>query len=267
MSRNILRKRALILPRRASEFAASFTELPMSKNLLAPLAAAGLAACSAAPTASAEVARAATRTLIVTGAGEVSGAPDMALLSVGVETRAPNAAAALKENAMRMNATIARLKARGVAEKDMQTANLSVGPQYKYDNTGNPPQIVGYQATNMLNVKLRDLAAAGSIIDEAVADGANSLGGLSFTFSDSRHLEDAAREAAVADARAKAQLLAKSAGVTLGPVLQIQDGFAAPPIPGPVYDVRAMSAEAKSTPVSVGESSVSANVTLVYEIR
>lgn len=239
----------------------------MSKRILAPVAAAALAACSAAPTASAEAAAAATRTLVVTGTGEATAAPDMALLSVGVETRGQSAAAALKENATRMNATIARLKARGVAEKDMQTSSLSVGPQYRYDNSGNPPQIVGYQATNMLNVKLRDLSAAGSIIDEAVGDGANSLGGLSFTFSDTGPLEDAAREAAVADAKAKAQLLARSAGVALGPVLQIQDGFAAPPIPGPIYDVRAMAAEAKSTPVSAGESAVSANVTLIYEIR
>lgn len=239
----------------------------MSNRILAPLAAAGLVACSAPPTASADDGRIATRTLVVTGAGEASAAPDMALLSVGVQTEASTAGAALKENAARMNATIARLKARGVADKDMQTADLSVNPQYKYDNAGNPPQIVGFQATNMLRVKLRDLTAAGSVIDEAVGDGANSLGGLSFTFADAKPLEDEARKSAVEDAKAKAQLLAKAAGVALGSILQIQDGFSAPPVPGPVYDVRAMAAEAKSTPVSVGESSVVANVTLIYEIR
>lgn len=239
----------------------------MTRRMIAPIAALALAACSAAPTASAEAPRAAARTLVVAGTGEVAAAPDMALLSVGVQTEAATAAAAMKENAARMNATIARLKARGVAEKDMQTSNLSVGPQYRYDNTGAPPKIVGYQATNMLNVKLRDLAAAGSIIDEAVADGANSLGSLSFAFADSKPLENEARSAAVADAKAKAELLARAAGVALGPVLQIQDGYAAPPVPLPVYDVRAMAAEAKTTPVSAGESSVIANVTLVYEIR
>lgn len=239
----------------------------MSWKSIAPLAVAGLAACSAAPSASAEDSRMAPRTLVVTGTGEAAAAPDMALLSIGVDTQAPTAAAALKDNATRMNATIARLKSRGVAEKDMQTSNLSVSPQYKYDNNGAPPKVIGYQASNMLNLKLRDLSTAGSVIDEAVGDGANNVGGLSFIFADDTPLQDKARAAAVEDAKSKAEVLAKSAGVSLGPVLQIQDGYVAGPGPIPVYGVRAMAAEAKSTPVSVGESSITANVTLIYEIR
>jgi uncharacterized protein YggE len=166
-----------------------------------------------------------------------------------------------------MSAAIARLKTRGIADKDLQTQNLSVNPVYKYDANGSSPKITGYSANNTLIVRLRNLDTAGSIIDETVADGANTLGGLTFTFADSKPLMDAARVAAVEDARRRAGLLAKAAGVTLGPVLQIQDGYASLPGPMPVYQARAAMAEAASTPVAPGESTITANVTLIYEIK
>lgn len=239
------------------------------KKIIAPAAAAVIAACSAAPVAMADAPGAAvSRTIVVNGLGEALAAPDMAVLSVGVDAQAPTAAQALKDNSAKMNATIAKLKARGVADKDIQTQNLSVNPLYKYDSTGSaPPRIVGYQATNTLSVKLRDLGAAGSVIDDAVAEGANNLGGIAFTFADPKPLMDKARTAAVEDARRKAELLAKAAGVGLGPVLQITDGYAAAPAPVPMYRMEAMAADAKSTPIAVGESTISANVTIVYEIR
>lgn len=240
------------------------------KKIIAPVAAAALAACSASPDALADHAPAghgAPRTLVVSGLGEAMGTPDMAILSIGVDSQAPTAAAALKNNGVKMNATIAKLKARGVADKDMQTQNLSVSPLYQYDNNGAAPKITGYQASNSLSVKLRNLETAGGVIDDAVADGANNLGGLAFTFSDPKPLTDRARIAAVEDAKAKAELLAKAAGVGIGAVLQIQDGYAAAPVPGPMFDMRAMAAEAKSTPISAGEATISANVTIIYEIR
>ncbi|NWG70186.1 MAG: SIMPL domain-containing protein [Parvularculaceae bacterium] len=238
------------------------------KKIIAP-AAAVIAACSAAPVAMADApGAAASRTIVVNGLGEAAGAPDMAVLSVGVDAQAPTAAQALKENSAKMNATIAKLKARGVADKDMQTQNLSISPLYKYDAPGSaPPRIIGYQATNTLSVKLRDLAAAGSVIDDAVAKGANNLGGIAFTFADPRPLMDKARTAAVEDARRKAELLAKAAGVGLGPVLQITDGYAAAPAPVPMLRMEAAAADAKSTPIAAGESTISATVTIVYEIR
>ncbi|MEQ1931960.1 MAG: SIMPL domain-containing protein [Parvularculaceae bacterium] len=239
------------------------------RKIIAPAAAAAIAACSAAPVAHADAPTAsiASRTIVVSGLGEVTGTPDMAVLSIGVDSQAPTAAAALKDNGVKMNATIARLKARGVAEKDMQTQSLSVNPLYKYDNNGSAPRITGYQASNILSVKLRDLGAAGSVIDDAVSDGANNLGGISFTFADAKPLMDKARTAAVEDARRRAELLAKAAGVGLGLVLQINDGYAAAPVPGPMYRMDAMAAEAKSTPISAGEATISANVTIVYEIK
>ena len=222
-----------------------------------------LAACTGAPGAAAD--NAFQRTLVVTGNGQASAPPDMATLSIGVETQAPTAAAALQANAVQMNAAIDRLKKDGIAEKDMQTSNLSVNPQYKYDNNGAPPRIVGYAASNSLAVKLRDLSKAGAIIDNAVKDGANTLSGLSFGFADSSSLEAKAREDAVADARSKAATLAGAAGVSLGPIIQISEGSATPS-PQPFVMARTMAAE-KSTPVVAGESSISATVTLVYEIH
>lgn len=235
----------------------------MNRILASSSAALALAACSGAPGAAAE--DTSPRTLVVTGTGEASGAPDMATLSIGVETEAPSAAAALQQNGAQMNATIDRLKKDGVAEKDLQTSNLSVRPQYKYDQNGSSPRIVGYTATNSLTVKLRDLSKAGAIIDDAVKDGANTLGGLNFGFADPSGLESTARKNAVADARAKASTLASAAGVTLGPILQINEGSISSP-PQPYLAARAMSAE-KSTPIAAGEQAISVTVTLVYQIR
>lgn len=229
------------------------------------LAAVSLAACSAAPGALAGDA-APLRTITVAGDGEATGVPDIAILSIGVETEGKTAAEALDKNAARMSAAIAKLKARGVAPKDMQTSSLSVGPRYDYSNDGRPPRIVGYTANNSLTVKLRDLAKAGSIIDDAVGDGANTLGGVSFGFDDPKPLMSEARQAAVKDARAKAELYAAAAGVTLGPVLQIQDGYASPPSPPPMMEMRAM-AKAAPTPIETGESAVNASVTMVFEIK
>lgn len=236
----------------------------MRRFALPVLAAVSLAACSAAPEALADD-RSAPRTLTVNGEGEAAGVPDIVILTLGVETEAKTAAAALRQNRARMNATIAKLEQLGVAERDMQTRNLSVNPRYDYSNDGEPPRIAGYAAQNMLTVKLRKLDEAGAIIDEVVSDGANRLGGLSFAFDDPKPLMNEARRAAVEDARARAALYAEAAGVSLGPILRISEGYAAAPSPGPVMEARAMKAD--STPVAAGESSVSANVTIIYEIR
>ncbi|MBB5519816.1 SIMPL domain-containing protein [Amphiplicatus metriothermophilus] len=235
----------------------------MRKSLLpAAAAAATLAACSAAPEARAD--DPAPRTLVATGTGEAAAAPDLLTLSIGVETEAETAAEALRRNNVQMQAAIDRLKQRGVAEKDMQTSNFSVNPRYDYQER-RAPRIVGYTASNMLSVRLRDLDKAGVVIDEVVADGANRLNGLSFGFSNDAALLAKAREAAVADAKAKAETLARAAGVSLGPVIQIQEGRAESPIV--VAGARMAMAEAKDVPIQTGESTIAATVTLVYEIR
>lgn len=207
-----------------------------------------------------------TRTLAVSGLGEAAAAPDQAMLQIGVQADGKTAAEALKAMSARMTATMARLKSGGVAEKDIQTSGLSLNPRYNYESRPQTPQIIGYTASNTLSVKLRDLSKAGALIDAAVSDGANTLGGLTFGFANPKPLENAARADAVADAKAKAEVLAKAAGVSLGPILQINDGYAAP-APQPMYEARAMAADAKSVPIAPGESTLSASVTLIYEIK
>lgn len=237
----------------------------MRRTFVPALAAAALTACSASTGATAQAAGPSARTLVVTGQGEASAAPDLLTLTIGVETQADTAAAALRQNTTQMQATIDRLKKSGVADKDMQTSNLSVNPRYNYEDNRSP-KIIGYSASNMLTVKLRDISSAGAVIDQAVSDGANNLGGVSFSFADDKPLIAKAREAAVADAKDKAAALARAAGVTLGPILQIQDGYASPP-PMPYMDSRVMAMEAKGAPIAAGESTLSASVTLIYEIR
>ncbi len=234
------------------------------RNAILPAVAIVMSACAAAPEAAAE--NQALRTITVTGEGKTTAAPDMAILNIGVQSNAETAAAALRENSSAMTATINKLKDLGVAEKDIQTSGLSIRPQYDYERNRTKPLVIGYTASNNVTVKLRDLDDAGRVIDQAVQTGANSLGGISFTFADPKPLYEAARKDAVAVARARAELLTEAAGVNLGQVLTIQDGYAV--TPSPVVQVAAMRTEADmAVPVQAGESTISANVTIVYEIR
>ena len=234
------------------------------KGCLPAAAIAVITACSAAPQAAAE--NDAARTIIVTGQGEASAAPDMVVLSIGVETQGDTAAAALRENSAAMSATIEKLKDLGVADKDIQTSGLSINPRYDYERSRTNPPIAGYVASNTVTARLRDLASAGAVIDQAVESGANRLNGISFTFADPKPLYDEARRDAVAQAKAKAELLTDAAGVSLGRLLTIQDG--AYRAPSPLKMTAAFAeADARAVPIAAGESTLRASVTLIYEIR
>ncbi len=206
------------------------------------------------------------RTIIVTGNGEATKAPDMAYLTLGVESDGATASEALRKNSAQMEATIKTLRDAGVDKKDIQTSNLSVGARYDYSREGGAPRLIGYQATNTISVKLRNLEKAGGVIDRAVASGSNRLDSISFGFADPKPLLNDARKSAVADARERAGLYAEAAGVKLGRVLQISDSFTAAPGPYPVA-VRADTLEAKTVPIAAGEQSVGASVSVVYAIE
>lgn len=225
-----------------------------------------LSACGAAPQASAESAAPATRTLTVTGIGEATAAPDMAVINIGVSTDGATAAAALRENSAQMNATIETLKSLGVADRDIQTSGLSVNPRYNYQNNRSTPELIGFNASNTVTIRLRDLAEAGIILDEAVQVGANTLSGVSFTFSEPAPLHEQARRDAVEKAQAQAALLSDAAGVRLGRVLTISDGHVSAPSPRPMM-ARMEAAADLAAPLQGGESSVTARVTIVYEIE
>jgi uncharacterized protein len=201
------------------------------------------------------------RTISVTGTGTVEAAPDMATLMIGVTTQGATAAEALAENSKATEAVIARLTASGVEARDLQTSNLSINPNWTgYDSS--TPTISGYVASNMLTVRVRALDTTGAILDAAVADGANTLNGMTFGLADPEPAYNEARKEAVADARAKAELLAMAAGVRLGQVVSISDAGAMTD-PAPMYRD---AVAASPVPVQGGELGLIANVAVTWQI-
>ena len=229
------------------------------------LIASALTLAPMAPIAAQTVPLAAPALISVTGEGMVQGAPDMAILSIGVTTEAKSATEAMAANSKALTTVLEQLKAAGIEPRDLQTSNLSLNPNWTgYDAaSGGRPTIAGYTATNQLTVRIRAIVTLGGVLDAAIADGANSLNGLSFSMSDPRPATDAARVMAVKDARDKATLLVQAAGATLGRIVSINEGGSYSPQPAPMF--RAAS-EAMAVPVESGEVSVNAAVTVVFEI-
>ncbi|MBL8551043.1 MAG: SIMPL domain-containing protein [Hyphomonadaceae bacterium] len=206
--------------------------------------------------------------LTVSAEGEAEVAPDLANISLGVVTEGQTAAAAMQANAQRMAALVQSLRRAGVAERDVQTANVSVNPQYVYGD-GVPPRITGYQASNTVNVRVRNLANLGRTVDAAVAAGGNTINGVSFSIDDPEPVLDRARRQAVQRARARANLYAEAAGMRVNRIISISEAGAAPPMPYPVPMMMAERSVAAqvATPTMPGEVKSTANVTVVFELR
>lgn len=220
-----------------------------------------LSTAFALPLAAPTLAEDLPRTISVTGTGTIEAAPDMATLMIGVTTQGATAAEALAENSKATEAVIARLTTSGVAARDMQTSNLSINPNWTgYDSS--TPTISGYVASNMLTVRVRALDTTGAILDASVADGANTLNGLTFGLADPEPAYNDARREAVEDARAKAELLASAAGVKLGQVMSITDAGAMTD-PAPMYRD---AISASPVPVVGGELGLVANVSVTWAI-
>ncbi|HMR51298.1 MAG TPA: SIMPL domain-containing protein [Amaricoccus sp.] len=204
------------------------------------------------------------RRITVTGSAEVEAVPDIATVSAGVETQAPEAAAALAANATAMNAVFAALEAAGIARADVQTSRLSLDSIWENRNDGGAPKVVGFQASNMVTVTVRDIARLGAVVDAVTAAGGNRIFGVDFAVDEPREQIDAARERAVADARAKAELYAVAAGVTLGAVLSISESGGSGPSPAPVF---ARAEAMADTPVAEGTVTLGASVEVVFAIE
>jgi uncharacterized protein len=197
--------------------------------------------------------------MTVNGSGTVMTVPDRAELAFGVISQGASARAALAANAAEMRRVIDALRNAGVAADDIQTQSVSLSPRYSNDGE----RIVAYTAQNTVGAKLRDLDRAGTVIDAAVAAGANNVFGPSLIRSDRTELYRAALRAAVADARSKAQALAAASNVTLGRVLNVVEGGAAPP-PQPVAE--GARAGGAPTPIEPGTQLIEANVTVTFAI-
>lgn len=226
--------------------------------LLAAPACAGAQAITPAPGAGAASPDA---RLDLSAYGETQVAPDQASLSLGVRSTAPSAAQALRANAEQMSAVMAALHGSGVADKAIQTSDISLQAQYDDQPTA-PARLTGYQASNQVTVAVTDLAALGPVLDAAVAAGANQVSGVSFGLKDPAMAEDAARRAAVKALFAKAQLYAVAAGFQGARLIEMSEGGSEAAGPVPMMAMARM--RGAPTPVAAGELSVRAELSGVF---
>lgn len=169
--------------------------------------------------------------ITVTGEATVEVTPDMATISLGVTTTGANAVEAMAANSKALQTVIDRLKASGVEARDLQTANLSLYPNWASGGESYSAQsIADYTASNMLNVRVRALDTLGSVLDASITDGANTLNGITFELAVPGPALDQARVAAVADARARATVLVGAAGTKLGKIISVTEnvGYSTP---------------------------------------
>lgn len=202
--------------------------------------------------------------IVVTGMGTTKATPDVAYLSLGVITTGKRAQEASQANAAAADKIMAALKKSGIAEKDIQTSNYSIQPVYR--NNDFSKGIEGYQVSNVVRATVRKLATLGNVIDAGLDAGANNVQGVSFGLEERDAAEDKALVAAVREAKRKADVMAKAAGVRILGVLEISTVYEGRPIPM-MAGFGGEAAMAKvATPISPGELDVTANVTMVFSI-
>ncbi len=237
----------------------------MKHAYLAALALGAFAAPAAAQAQVAPAVQAISGTrLDVSATGEVSRVPDVAVISAGVVTRSASATGAITENAARMERVRAALKRAGIADRDIQTSNISLNPEYRYQENM-PPQLTGYTASNQVNVRFRDIRNTGRILDALVAEGANQINGPSLTIDKPEAALDEARVKAVAAGRARAELYARALGMRVVRLLSVSEGggYSVPP-PMPMMRAQADSAATKIDP---GEQQLQVTLAMSFELQ
>jgi hypothetical protein len=206
-------------------------------------------------------------TISVVGEGKVAAVPDIAQLSFGVQTgREATAEQAMKNLEQSMTAIIAAVKGQGIEDKDIQTESLWMNPAYDWKDGMQIPR--GYEATQSLRVKVRDLAKIGAVLSAATVAGANQVGGITFTIDDPEELRAEARAKAIEQAQQKAATLAGQLGKNLGVLKGFAEGaFVQPPVPWEARGLMMEGVGGGGLPVPGGEQEVSISVTLTYEVR
>lgn len=203
--------------------------------------------------------------LDVVAEGRTTRVPDIATIRAGVVAQAATAQAALADQATRMARVMAALKRAGVAPRDLSTASVQLSPQYRYQDN-QPPQVTGYQATNTVSIRFRDVARAGGVLDALVAEGANQIDGPELSIDQPDAALDEARVDAVRRARARATLYAGAAGMKVGRIVSISEqGQSADGPRPPVVYARAMAVEAK-TAIAPGERDVTVTVAVRFAL-
>lgn len=225
---------------------------------------AALAAATTLPALADDIARQDTPAITVSGEASMTAPPDLAQIDAGVASDAKTAREAAEANNAAMAKVLQALKGAGIADKDYQTSRLSIQPQYAQNRPGQPT-VTGYRASNRVTIKVHDVSKVASVIDTLVGAGANDVGNIYFSVAEPSKLLDQAREKAVADARRKAEIYAKAAGVTLGQPLNIAEDGA----PAPVFRAKTFAAPmaATPTPVAQGEETLSITVNVTWAIK
>ncbi|HEX6073125.1 MAG TPA: SIMPL domain-containing protein [Sphingomicrobium sp.] len=205
--------------------------------------------------------------LDISATGEATRVPDVAVVSTGVVTRAATARAALEQNAQRMERVRAALKRAGIPDRDIQTSNISLNPEYRYAEN-QPPKLVGYTASNQLSVRFRDIAKTGDIIDALVAEGANQINGPSLTIDKPEEALDEARTKALAVGRARAELYARALGMRVARLLSVSESGGNYPVPPPMPVMMEARAQAGyATKIDPGEQKLSVTLGMVFELQ
>ncbi len=199
----------------------------------------------------------------VTGEGTVQVKPDMAEITAGMSSEAKTPREAAEANAKAMSAVIDAVRAAGVADSDIATSRYAIHPVYATKGRGDAQQVVGYRVSNIVRIRIKDLARTGDVLDRMIAAGATNVGGVEFSVADPSALKDKARAAAFADARRRAELYAKAAGAALGRPISIAEQDARSPQP---IGFRAAAAAPPPTPIMSGEDTLTVVVTVSFEL-
>jgi uncharacterized protein YggE len=236
------------------------------------LAAACLAGAALPVAAEAQQAPTITQTIAgtrldVNATGEVTRVPDLAIITSGVVARSATASGAIQQAATRMARVREALRQAGIADRDIQTSNISLNPEYTYANN-QPPKLNGYTATNQLSIRFRDIENTGKILDALVKEGANQINGPNLTIDKPEAALDEARAKAVAVGRARADLYARSLGMRVVRLVSVNESGGSYPVPPPMpMYARAEAAQAADTKLDAGEQKLQINVAMTFELQ
>ena len=205
--------------------------------------------------------------LDISATGTVSRVPDLAIISAGVVTKSTTATGAITDNATRMERVRAALKRAGIADKDIQTSSINLNPDYRYENN-QAPVLTGYQASNNVSVRFRDIRNTGKILDALVAEGANQINGPSLTIDKPESAYDEARLKAIAAGRARAELYARSLGMRVVRLLSVSEGggnYPRPPMP--MVMMAAKAERSADTSIDPGSQDLEITLSISFELQ
>lgn len=238
----------------------------MRVMLLATALALGAAPFAAAAQGSSAQAISGTR-LDIVATGEVARIPDIARISAGVVTQASSATAAIAQNARQMESVRGALRRAGIADRDIQTSQISLNPEYRYVEN-QPPVLTGYRASNEVSVRFRDIANTGKILDALVAEGANQINGPMLGLDKPEQALDEARASALKTAQARADMYARSLGRRVRRIVSISEaGAQYQPIPRPMMAMSRAMGEVAQSKIDPGEQVVAVSLSVSFELE